>query len=248
MILRAVFGVLFILSSLCAQEFDAAKDALLRSYPQIKEIKDNLVVFHSGTALIYDDFRDKNESELLGLASIKDMFTLPYQDGSDGGRVRNEEFFKEIYGKDRKSIENNLVIIEWFDGSKVQTTKINDIDKKLKNISSKLALLPEEVRKKATKPSGSYNFRYIRGTNRLSAHSFGIAIDLNPKYGNYWMDDMEKNGVAKCCSNPLPREIVRIFEEEGFIWGGRWRAYDTFHFEYRPELLLYTEYVMGGCA
>jgi hypothetical protein len=31
--------------------------------------------------------------------------------------------------------------------------------------------------------------------------------------------------------------IVRVFERHGFIWGGRWRHYDTMHFEYRPELI-----------
>jgi hypothetical protein len=32
--------------------------------------------------------------------------------------------------------------------------------------------------------------------------------------------------------------VIRIFEEEGFIWGGKWAMYDTMHFEYHPELLL----------
>jgi hypothetical protein len=34
-----------------------------------------------------------------------------------------------------------------------------------------------------------------------------------------------------------PWEIVAAFEEQGFIWGGKWYHYDTIHFEYRPELL-----------
>ena len=35
----------------------------------------------------------------------------------------------------------------------------------------------------------------------------------------------------------FPLEIVEIFERHGFIWGGRWKHYDTMHFEFRPELL-----------
>ena len=31
--------------------------------------------------------------------------------------------------------------------------------------------------------------------------------------------------------------LVTVFENHGFIWGGKWRHYDTMHFEYRPELL-----------
>jgi peptidoglycan L-alanyl-D-glutamate endopeptidase CwlK len=31
---------------------------------------------------------------------------------------------------------------------------------------------------------------------------------------------------------------VTIFENHGFIWGGKWYHFDTMHFEYRPELLV----------
>jgi hypothetical protein len=37
--------------------------------------------------------------------------------------------------------------------------------------------------------------------------------------------------------------VIRIFESFGFIWGGKWRYYDTMHFEYRPEIL-----VLSGIA
>ncbi|WP_372236783.1 M15 family metallopeptidase [Campylobacter pinnipediorum] len=30
--------------------------------------------------------------------------------------------------------------------------------------------------------------------------------------------------------------MVDVFEKNGFIWGGRWKHFDTMHFEYRPEL------------
>jgi hypothetical protein len=35
-----------------------------------------------------------------------------------------------------------------------------------------------------------------------------------------------------------PGVVVGIFEENGFLWGGKWPWYDTMHFEYRPEILL----------
>jgi hypothetical protein len=74
-------------------------------------------------------------------------------------------------------------------------------------------------------------------------HSFGIAIDfqLPPPLFDYWR--WETKGKGDLC--PYPEkvlqdeglgQIVRIFEENGFIWGGKWRHYDTMHFEYRPEL------------
>ncbi len=31
---------------------------------------------------------------------------------------------------------------------------------------------------------------------------------------------------------------VAAFEDNGFVWGGKWPFFDTMHFEYRPEVLL----------
>ena len=89
-------------------------------------------------------------------------------------------------------------------------------------------------------PAGTYNWRYIAGSNRLSSHSYGIAIDINAKYSNYWRWDFPT--ATEYCDIPyknnIPLDIVKIFEKHGFIWGGRWKHYDTMHFEYRPELIM----------
>lgn len=64
----------------------------------------------------------------------------------------------------------------------------------------------------------------------LSAHSFGIAVDIN------W--DENCNG---CSTFTIPMEIVDIFESYGFRWGGRYKSVfgsriDPMHFEYMYEL------------
>ena len=53
-----------------------------------------------------------------------------------------------------------------------------------------------------------------------------------------------RNGVPTGDGRPdpapaqtLPDEIVAAFERHGFIWGGKWAHFDSFHFEYRPELI-----------
>ncbi|HPX27614.1 MAG TPA: M15 family metallopeptidase, partial [Treponemataceae bacterium] len=38
-----------------------------------------------------------------------------------------------------------------------------------------------------------------------------------------------------------PEKVISIFEEEGFVWGGKWIIWDNMHFEYRPDILLYSE-------
>lgn len=91
---------------------------------------------------------------------------------------------------------------------------------------------------------GGYNWREIRGTSRRSFHSWGLAIDVQPKRlggrPTFWEWERERN--ADWMLVPLerrwspPRAVIAAFEKEGFIWGGKWDLYDTMHFEYRPEL------------
>ena len=90
-----------------------------------------------------------------------------------------------------------------------------------------------------TKVGGSFNWRRISGTDRLSAHSFGIAFDLNAAMGGYWKWSGAMEGQAFEYDNKIPAEIVATFERYGFIWGGKWHHFDGMHFEYRPELILY---------
>lgn len=70
---------------------------------------------------------------------------------------------------------------------------------------------------------GCYAFRVMRGIrDTLSAHAWGIAIDLD------------------VCDNPMgamPRvhpDVIDAFEGEGFAWGGRFpgRRRDGMHFEF----------------
>lgn len=91
---------------------------------------------------------------------------------------------------------------------------------------------------------GGYNWREIRGTARRSYHSWGLAVDVQPRRrGNsaiFWEWERDRNPDWMLV--PLerrwapPRAVVDAFEREGFAWGGKWDFYDTMHFEYRPEL------------
>jgi ribosomal protein L19 len=90
-----------------------------------------------------------------------------------------------------------------------------------------------------------YNFRFVEGTRSRSLHSYGTAIDLIPKREggySYWQWAMGK--VPDWWTIPYkdrwmpPAALVRAFERQGFVWGGKWLFFDTMHFEYRPEILL----------
>ena len=66
---------------------------------------------------------------------------------------------------------------------------------------------------------GCYVPRFIAGTNTLSFHSFGTAVDLN-------VQDNERGTVGK-----MDRRVVAIFKQWGFAWGGDWHYTDPMHFE-----------------
>jgi hypothetical protein len=91
-----------------------------------------------------------------------------------------------------------------------------------------------------------YNYRYVEGTRSRSLHSYGTAIDLIPRGRDggysYWQWAMNKVPVWWTIPSEErwipPVALVRAFERQGFIWGGKWLFFDTMHFEYRPELLL----------
>lgn len=65
---------------------------------------------------------------------------------------------------------------------------------------------------------GSFNYRPIRGGNRLSTHSWGISIDMNPQLAPYRKKD--KNGRW---INNQPQFITDAFLKRGFVtfpWDG----------------------------
>jgi len=65
--------------------------------------------------------------------------------------------------------------------------------------------------------------------------TYGAAIDLNPRFADYWQ--WSSNLTNPTWRKRIPTEIVRIFEKQGFVWGGYWYHFEAMHFEYRTELL-----------
>lgn len=154
----------------------------------------------------------------------------------DIGRVRNHELLGKIYGSNKGEIERNLVRVKWINGKTLSFNSQNGAADALKRVVTKLnALIKEDPKLKTylDNPAGTYNYRKVAGENYLSAHSYGIAIDINYAKSHYWKHDKSMK-----YNNSIPLKIAETFESEGFIWGGRWVHYDTMHFEYRPEFFV----------
>lgn len=175
---------------------------------------------------------------------VRSTFTQPYSleperpptpDGVHPGRMRSYPLLHALYGADRAAVGAQLVNVSLL-GQRIRFASSAGAGQALRRVAAALQMLaarrPELVA--YILPAGGFNWRLIQGESQLSPHSFGIAIDLNPRKGPYWR-------WSKLRRHPLqdayPTEIVRIFEENGFIWGGKWREFDIMHFEYRPEIL-----------
>jgi hypothetical protein len=226
--------------------------ALLKAYPEFLErIDGNELVWRDGTRMVIDDGKGAKPFEtMLDHPDIKDMFALPYPLGDHGlapgvdvdpGRVRYMPLFLKMYGDCRKSdVTKNAGAVVWLkkkSGKTVRITKINGAAAALQRVSDELDALPDSFNKYLIPPEGTYNCRPIAGTDRLSGHGLGIAIDISTKRAHYWRWAKTDASGRYVYKNDIPLEIVRIFEKHGFIWGGKWYHYDTMHFEYRPELI-----------
>lgn len=104
----------------------------------------------------------------------------------------------------------------------------------------------DDERSMAANNTSCFNFRLVAGSRRLSKHSLGRAVDINPLYNPQVRRRQGKvSSVAPQAglryadrSLRLPMMIDRndlcrrLFAERGFRWGGDWRnSKDYQHFE-----------------
>jgi D-alanyl-D-alanine carboxypeptidase len=224
---------------------------LKQAYPDyVDAVENGEIVWRDGSRMKIDDGKgQKSFEDLLADPDLQDIFAVPYPKSdpspppvnSDPGRARPDAFFNTIYGNCRKGeVSRHLVTLPWMPSrgkATVKITRINGVADKLRLISAELERLPASYDVYLKPVAGTYVCRVIAGTNRLSTHGHGIAIDLALKHAHYWRWSKPDASGRYTWKNEIPIEIVRIFEKHGFIWGGRWYHYDTMHFEYRPELL-----------
>ena len=91
-----------------------------------------------------------------------------------------------------------------------------------------------------------FNYRPIAGSNKLSKHSRGLAIDINPLYNPCVRQRKDGTTIVqpatgKAYANRKTRQTYmidskdlcyRLFVRHGFKWGGAWRSLKDYqHFE-----------------
>lgn len=229
---------------------------LMIAYPEyITNIEDNngfvYLVMKSGKKILYDDKAKKNFQEKLSSPDLQDTLEQIYplspvkgimETDFDPGRLRCYELLSEVYGTSKQAIESKLTNVK-VGYTNYQFNGNNDAARSLQAVMKEVMSLSKEsqnVRNCLFPCSGTFNYRVISGTNRLSPHAFGIAIDLASDKGDYWKWASKEAGKKRLSS--YPSNLVGIFENYGFVWGGKWSHFDILHFEYRPEFILKARY------
>ena len=103
----------------------------------------------------------------------------------------------------------------------------------------------DDIRSMIDNNSSAFNFRFVAGTKKLSNHSRGMAVDINPLFnpfvlkGKHGLIISPKAGASYADrSRHFTYKInpddacVRAFKKRGFEWGGDWKTRKDYqHFE-----------------
>jgi len=215
------------------------------------------LVLADGARIAYDDGRARTPQEALDAPDVRTMLAQTYPLGPvdassanpaphfDPGRSRVAALFQALYGANKAAVRANCRKVG-FDGHAASFQTRFGAAAALARVWERIAAqLPQHPEwKEVLRPfGGTFCWRVIAGTHRLSAHSFGAAIDLNPELP-YWRTEDEPASVPQR-RRDFPPELLAAFEAEGFIWGGKWAHFDLMHFEYRPEILLKARVLRG---
>lgn len=188
--------------------------------------------------------RDKSTYSGLSMADCSDIMrasTVGMSSSVGGSKSKKQvELFGESWSgsKPKSWCESFLkdVTIRYREtkGGPVTDHKVRfhrKLEGNLQNVFNELAQDPTFY----VKEIGTYSYRHVVGNpNRLSNHSYGIAIDVNPQCNPYI-----KNGIVKGGRNVFDSDlsmrsssnkVVRAFAKYGFGWGGSYKDY--MHFSY----------------
>jgi hypothetical protein len=88
--------------------------------------------------------------------------------------------------------------------------------------------------------SSAFNYRFIAGTERLSHHATGRAIDINPMQNPVIYSDGKISPKGAKYNPKVPGtftadcEIVKFLKSRGWRWGGDWTSFKDYHHFDKP--------------
>ena len=107
----------------------------------------------------------------------------------------------------------------------------------------------DDERQMRANNTSCFCYRPVAGSTKLSKHSRGLAVDINPLYNPYYKKRngkvlIQPSNAAKYCNRKgnfrykIDKEDLcyRLFTENGFFWGGAWKSCKDYqHFELKGD-------------
>lgn len=226
--------------------------ALALAYPGLRVAPDGEAVSIDGGAWLPLGERQADPVRRLVAATIRDGCAVPYPlrfdlearlaPEADPGRAHSPDLLGALYGSTEAEVRARVVRVAEprLAGVAFTVTAAQGVDCQL---AAALDAIAADATTRAPffqdAAAGGFVWRRIAGTDRLSAHAYGFAVDLNAALGGYWRWTGAAEGRVGAYPNRIPEALVRAMERRGFIWGGKWHHFDGMHFEYRPEIILH---------
>ncbi|WP_425147719.1 M15 family metallopeptidase [Deinococcus sp.] len=244
--LRVIAALLTAFASAQTDSSGVAPTRLVGAYPAfLARLDGQTLVWKDGTRTPLDAGHVfTSPADRLNRPDLRELLRQPYPActplhapayAEDPGRARPAAFFGKMYGGSPAGVRANLVPVKWF-GETLLFSRVNGAADALRAVEQDLAAQPT-LKQYLTPSAGTYLWRVVAGSTRQSAHSWGIAIDINTRVSDHWQwSGYREFQPGIVYRNRVPQAIVWAFERRGFVWGGRWYHHDTMHFEYRPEL------------
>ncbi len=86
--------------------------------------------------------------------------------------------------------------------------------------------------------TSAFNYRLVIGTGLVSNHSWGRAIDINPRLNPYHARDGKVYPRGAALNPAIPGTItadspvIPLFTSRGWVWGGTWKGREDYqHFQ-----------------
>ncbi len=214
---QAIPFVVINIGSIEDEEFFSARNMNL----VITSVVNSIIYYYKPLGEIREEKLTAVEYKLIGVCEPID--NLGFQKTS---------YYLGEYGSSQNEVRSNLVKTKLFD----RDIYVN------KRVAKAFACVQKEIEQCQEAGGydidsiGTYNWRTVRGSRtRLSAHSFGIAVDINPDR-NPMCPGWPNCAHEQVLITDIPECVVQAFKRYGFEWGGDWQTRkDPMHFEYHGE-------------
>ena len=134
-----------------------------------------------------------------------------------------------IFGSTENQVKQYIVTTS-FMGKSIQVNKV---------IVAPLKKAEEEINSAGinyhVNEAGGFAWRAnVNNPSKLSAHSFGLAVDINPSTNpNGERPSNSGDRDPNACKHDIPDNFAKIMEYNGFFWGAKYRSIcDAMHFQY----------------